>query len=479
MAGIESQLQRLAEGVASKIGDAGTWKLGPEPFFTLSQTTFAVAVLDWQSWPDAALAEPAVAWLKNALGDCRICYTRTLAWPLFLLRNRLSSSADLRDDLIARLLQRSSADGGWGHGPHAPDERGSGRPDPLPTALAVLALCESGTDSPVDVSEHVRSGAQYLHRWWSTCSHERAARPGSWALSLLALSRADCHICDPRDVVRSAYGLANLSKDPRNLGIERIEDAARFLDSPYFLLTPAWVLVALTEVAPLETLFDQVRLVNSLIRLIQADGSVGLVPDDPQPHIYSAFNVYLSLRTFMLTHGKSKLLENIVSHGEEAQTVMTKRAKDTVRVFIGSSVEGINIARTLRTCFEHDPFDVVVWEDGVFAPSATTIESLETAARGFDFAVLILTPDDLTASRDEVRSSIRDNLIFEAGLFMGAIGRRRVFLLRPRIDIKWPTDLLGITPVDYDEDRFLREPRSAISSAADKIRTVIRETGPR
>jgi len=47
------------------------------------------------------------------------------------------------------------------------------------------------------------------------------------------------------------------------------------------------------------------------------------------------------------------------------------------RVFIISSAEAIEIARTIQNAFEHDPFTVVVWTDGVFRASHYAIDSLE------------------------------------------------------------------------------------------------------
>ena len=41
----------------------------------------------------------------------------------------------------------------------------------------------------------------------------------------------------------------------------------------------------------------------------------------------------------------------------------------------------------------------------------------------FDFAVMILSPDDMTESRDQSYASPRDNVLFELGLFMGRLGR--------------------------------------------------------
>jgi predicted nucleotide-binding protein len=53
-------------------------------------------------------------------------------------------------------------------------------------------------------------------------------------------------------------------------------------------------------------------------------------------------------------------------------------------------------------------------------------------------------------SRDEQEAVPRDNCIFELGLFMGALGRERSLIVKPRgADIKMPSDLLGIMPLEY------------------------------
>jgi predicted nucleotide-binding protein len=91
-----------------------------------------------------------------------------------------------------------------------------------------------------------------------------------------------------------------------------------------------------------------------------------------------------------------------------------------------------------------------LWNKGIFHLSKTDIEDLMRMATESDFAALLLTPDDMTANRGTKKASPRDNTVFELGLFMGALGRDRAFIVTPKgVDLKLPTDLLGMTHLQY------------------------------
>lgn len=119
------------------------------------------------------------------------------------------------------------------------------------------------------------------------------------------------------------------------------------------------------------------------------------------------------------------------------------------RVFIGSSSEGLPYAEMLQLGLDHCA-EVTVWSQGVFGLSGGTLEDLVKAGGRFDYAVLVLTPDDLTQVRGVVGSSPRDNVIFELGFFMGALGRARTFIVYSRDDnLALPSDLAGVTAATY------------------------------
>jgi hypothetical protein len=148
------------------------------------------------------------------------------------------------------------------------------------------------------------------------------------------------------------------------------------------------------------------------------------------------------------------------------------------RLFLGSSVEGKNIADTLQVLLEYD-VESTVWHQGVFGLSQGSLESIVKAARGdnFDFATLVLTPDDLVSKRGEIVSSSRDNVIFELGLFMGALGRDRTFIVYCRNDsLDLPSDLAGVTVATF-ADREDKNLRAALGPVCTQIRDAIKKIG--
>ncbi len=147
-------------------------------------------------------------------------------------------------------------------------------------------------------------------------------------------------------------------------------------------------------------------------------------------------------------------------------------------VFIGSSSEGLPAARALQQNLDRDA-EVILWSQGVFGLSSGTLEALVTKTQQFDFAVLVLTPDDLTLSRDEAAPSPRDNVVFELGLFMGALGRERTYIVYDRTaGIRLPSDLAGVTPATFEPPEA-GSLQSALGAPSSEILTAIQALGAR
>src|SRR5262252_1016698 len=97
-------------------------------------------------------------------------------------------------------------------------------------------------------------------------------------------------------------------------------------------------------------------------------------------------------------------------------------------LFIGSSSEGLVVAQHMQLELELVA-EPTIWSQGVFKPSGTTLASLTMQARKFEFAVLVLTPDDLLIKREKQTPFPRDNVLFELGLFVGTLGTERTFIV--------------------------------------------------
>jgi hypothetical protein len=145
-------------------------------------------------------------------------------------------------------------------------------------------------------------------------------------------------------------------------------------------------------------------------------------------------------------------------------------------MFIGSSVEGKRIAENIQEQLEYD-VDSTVWHQGIFGLSGGTLETLVNCVNDFDFATLVLTGDDLIEKRNVSGRSPRDNVLFELGLFMGALGRSRTFIVHSRSNPPLlPSDLAGITPATFMARDNLS---AALGPACTKLRRAIEAQGAR
>lgn len=148
-------------------------------------------------------------------------------------------------------------------------------------------------------------------------------------------------------------------------------------------------------------------------------------------------------------------------------------------LFIGSSSEGLEVAREVELHLQ-DVAEVTIWNEGlgIFKLGNSYLESLINSLDNFDFAILILTPDDLVTSRDISSQGPRDNVMFELGLFMGRLGRSRTFVIYDSDkEIKIPSDLSGIHTATFHSKRVVENLTAALSPACTLIRKTIKSLG--
>lgn len=149
------------------------------------------------------------------------------------------------------------------------------------------------------------------------------------------------------------------------------------------------------------------------------------------------------------------------------------------KLFIGSSVEGLDYARGVQANLQREA-EVTVWDQDVFTPNKYTLESLVEELDKSDFAVFVFSPDDVALIRGKKHTVARDNVIFELGLFIGRLSKERTFFLIPlnQQDFRLLTDLAGITPCQFEHDRTDKNWKACTAVACESIRKALREFVP-
>lgn len=144
------------------------------------------------------------------------------------------------------------------------------------------------------------------------------------------------------------------------------------------------------------------------------------------------------------------------------------------RIFLGSSGKQTKLLQAITRGLE-DVAHVEPWTT-TFNPGRSTLDRLVELSQEVDFAAFVFAQDDWTRTdaSQSSQASPRDNVVFEAGLFGGALGIRRTFIVHAQ-DSKLPTDLLGLTAVRYDPAAGTAE----IRAINQKLRKAIETEGRR
>lgn len=124
------------------------------------------------------------------------------------------------------------------------------------------------------------------------------------------------------------------------------------------------------------------------------------------------------------------------------------------KIFIGSSKECIKIAERIKNEInEHCGhwLECEPWNEGfVFETNKGTLECLVKASRKYEYGIFVASNDDMCLKRDIVTNTMRDNVLFEMGLFLGSLGLNRAFLIT-HTSITLPSDFNGTTIIQYSE----------------------------
>src|ERR1035438_7428073 len=140
---------------------------------------------------------------------------------------------------------------------------------------------------------------------------------------------------------------------------------------------------------------------------------------------------------------------------------------DKIKVFVGSSLGGLSHARAVKQNLDYDAW-VRLWNQGIFRTGSYPLDDLIAALDDADFGAFIFLPEDILILNRQNQSvetkAVRDNVIFELGMFAGRLGRDRIFMIKPRgQELHLPSDLSGVNLSDFTDDPNLL---SALGTAA-------------
>lgn len=140
---------------------------------------------------------------------------------------------------------------------------------------------------------------------------------------------------------------------------------------------------------------------------------------------------------------------NIVSMTQKQEEI------ESMEIFMGSSSDARNYLDDIAVMLEELGARTLPWYasgKGIFVPSDNTIDALLKITKKVQAAVFIFNADDKVwndKSALEISDEVRDNVLFEYGLFAGALGKENVcFVCKGKPQLA--TDLRGITYVDGD-----------------------------
>lgn len=140
------------------------------------------------------------------------------------------------------------------------------------------------------------------------------------------------------------------------------------------------------------------------------------------------------------------------------------------QIFIGSSGNGLDVAEIVKKELEIIG-NAYLWSQGdLWEPNESTFDNLLRMTGYFDFGVFVATQDDLTlTSKGEYGFEARDNVILEMTLFVGALGKKKSFLITEK-DLDKPSDFSGIYMPE-----FVKGDESSIKQACGEIASRIVE----
>jgi hypothetical protein len=129
------------------------------------------------------------------------------------------------------------------------------------------------------------------------------------------------------------------------------------------------------------------------------------------------------------------------------------------KIFIGSSSEGREIADIVSHALTRSnnvvktyKLEPCLWDYADWKYNFSILNSLTEFPKKYDYSIFIFVPDDTVTSRNEISMRVRDNVLFEFGLFVSQKdGMSRSFIIHPKNkDFVLASDINGIYAPGYE-----------------------------
>ncbi|MGO9600163.1 MAG: TIR domain-containing protein [Isosphaeraceae bacterium] len=144
-------------------------------------------------------------------------------------------------------------------------------------------------------------------------------------------------------------------------------------------------------------------------------------------------------------------------------------ARDLSRVFLVHGHDGEVKEAVARFISEKLGFEPVILHERP-NKGRTIITKFREEARGVGFAVVLMTADDLGKANDtsDLRLRARQNVVFELGFFIGALGPERVAAV-VRGDVERPSDFDGVVYISFDTEDWRTKLGQELQEAGYKV----------
>jgi predicted nucleotide-binding protein len=126
-----------------------------------------------------------------------------------------------------------------------------------------------------------------------------------------------------------------------------------------------------------------------------------------------------------------------------------KRVRSYKDVFLGYSSEAAAVGELIKRLLENKlGLTVYDWRD--FSAGETIWDSIEKAEQLTACGMFLFMADDRLQAGRKRMAAPRDNVVYEAGYYAGAKGRRYAAIIRER-GAKVPTDLGGVKYLELED----------------------------